>query len=373
MGLSIILIGYFLVSIYLSRELAAVLMISSLKYKLLYYIGYFTIAMSYILSRLLSTYSPNGFTDFIALLGGHAIPTTFYATIIIVMYKLVQFAYVRISGNEYLLQPRLAFYLLTAILLLINIYGVYNGTNHIVQTYEIKVDKSIPDTKIVMVSDLHFGKTTSIEYAHKLVADINAQQPDLVFLVGDIVDSDLESVVRKDLLSPLKNIKSKDGVYAVLGNHEYISQKPLEVIKMLKANNVTMLVDQHKQIGGRNLSLIGLNDIGRRSPDNKDEKTLQLILSAIPKTEAVVMLDHQPKRIALASKNGIDLAVSGHTHLGQYWPNNYVTKNIFLNDWGLKKFENMYSIVSCGYGNWGANMRIGSRVELVVINLQGNK
>lgn len=371
MGLSVIVIAYFLISIYLSRELAGVLGIKAIKYKLIYYPVYFTLSMSYILSRLLATYSPNDFTDVIALVGGHAIPTTFYATIILIVYKSIQFVYVKYSGQAQLLPPQFAFGLLVVVLLAINIYGVYNGTQHVTKVYDLEINKNIPDTKIVIVSDLHLGKTTSRAYAEQLVADINAQQPDLVFIVGDIIDSDLESVLRKDLLTPLSGIKSKDGVYAVLGNHEYISKRPMEIIKLLGANNIKMLVDQQQEIKGRNISLIGLNDIGRRSPDTRDEKTLQLLLSRIPSKNAVLLLDHQPKRIEIASRNGIDLATSGHTHKGQYWPNGYITQALFLNDWGLKKFEDMYSLVTCGYGNWGANMRMGSQVELVVVNLKG--
>lgn len=370
MGLSTIVIIYFLLSVYLSRELAAILGIQSIKYKLLYYSLYFTLAMSYILSRLLSSYSPNSFTDFIALIGGHAIPTTFYAIILLVTYKIIQFAYVKYSGQAQLLAPIYAFYLLASLLLIINLYGLYNGTQHVTKVYDIEIDKNIPATKIVMVTDLHLGKTTSRAYVQEMVASINQQHPDLVFLVGDIIDSDLESVLRKDLLSPLNTIQSKDGVYAVLGNHEYISKRPLEIIKLLGANNIKMLVDQSQEISGRNISLIGLNDIGHRSPDTRDEKTLQLLLSRIPEHNAVILLDHQPKRIAMASRNNIELAVSGHTHRGQYWPNGYISQQIFLNDWGLKKFANMYSLVSSGYGNWGANMRVGSRVEMVVINLK---
>lgn len=372
MGLSTIVIGYFLVSIYLSRELADVLGIKAIKYKLLYYPTYFILAMSYILSRLLATYSPNALTDVIAIIGGHAIPTTFYATLLLGVYKILQLIYVRYSGHNYLLPPKTAFYLLVTVLTIINIYGLYKGTEHITRVYDLEVNKNIPATKIVIVSDLHLGKTTSRAFSQQLVKSINAQQPDIVFIVGDIIDSDLESVLRKDLLTPLKDISSKDGVYAVLGNHEYISKRPNEIIKLLGANNIKMLVDQTYSIKGRNISLVGLNDIGRRYPDERDEKNLQLLLSEIPSSHANILLDHQPKRIAMASHNGVDLAVSGHTHKGQYWPNGYITKSLFLNDWGVKKFDNMYSLVTCGYGNWGANMRLGSQVELVVVNLAGN-
>ena len=371
MGLSTIVIIYFLVSIYLSRELAIVIGINSLKCKVLYYIVYFTLSMSYILSRLLATYSPNDFTDVIALIGGHAIPTTFYAALMVFGYKLAQFFYVKQSGQTHLLQPHIAFGLLVVILVAINVYGVYKGTQHVTKVYDLEVERVVVPTKLVIVSDLHLGKTTSHAYSQQLVADINAQQPDVVLIIGDIIDSDLESVLRKDLLTPLRYIKSKDGVYAVLGNHEYISKRPLEIIKLLGENNVKMLVDQSYSIKERNISLVGLNDIGRRSPDSRDEKTLQFFFFFVPSKDMAILLDHQPKRIAMASKNGIDLAVSGHTHRGQYWPNGYITQSLFLNDWGLKKFDNMYSLVTCGYGNWGANMRLGSQVELVVVNIKG--
>ena len=81
-------------------------------------------------------------------------------------------------------------------------------------------------------------------------------------------------------------------------------------------------------------------------------------------------MDHQPKNLIDTEKQGIDLQVSGHTHKGQLFPASFITNRIYELDYGYLKKNNSKIIVSSGYGTWGPPIRLGSRSEIVEINLK---
>lgn len=87
-------------------------------------------------------------------------------------------------------------------------------------------------------------------------------------------------------------------------------------------------------------------------------------------TKPVILLEHQPYELSIAQQLGVDLMVSGHTHHGQVFPGNLITKAIYENDWGYVKNGDMHSIVTSGFGFWGPPIRIGTRSELISIRVQ---
>jgi hypothetical protein len=76
-------------------------------------------------------------------------------------------------------------------------------------------------------------------------------------------------------------------------------------------------------------------------------------------------MDHQPVKLIEAEQNGVDLQLSGHTHHGQLWPFNFITKKVYELSWGYKKSRNTQYYVSCGVGTWGPPVRTGSRPEII--------
>lgn len=372
MGLSMIVIIYILVNAYLSYKLQLVLDIQSSFNRTCFYIAYFFITLSYIFARFFAQIYTGTFADILTMIGGYAIANTYYAALLVFSYKILKFiiGYIHPQLNNINAYTELK--LLIAVLLLINIYGQYNAAHPAVTTYNIHTDKQLPGgkLKIVAISDMHLGKITSPQFARQIVTDINSQQADIVFLIGDIIDSDLESIERKNLLADFNNIRSKYGVYAVFGNHEYIDRQPNHVKRLLTAQNINVLIDQSTIVADNSLLLVGLKDIGRANPA-ADQSLAKLITPDSTKYFSIV-LDHQPKRIKAAEEHKVNLIISGHTHRGQYFPNNYITQMMYLNDWGLKKFSDTISIVTCGYGNWGSHMRIGSKPELVVIEISNS-
>lgn len=87
----------------------------------------------------------------------------------------------------------------------------------------------------------------------------------------------------------------------------------------------------------------------------------------------MILLDHQPIDLKQAQDNGIDLQVSGHTHMGQIFPAHLITGQIYDLDWGLLIKDNYHLIVSSGFGTWGPPLRIGTSSGIVSITLKFNK
>jgi len=83
----------------------------------------------------------------------------------------------------------------------------------------------------------------------------------------------------------------------------------------------------------------------------------------------VILLDHQPLNLGESEKYGADLQLSGHTHNGQIWPLNHVTRWIYELSYGYLKKGNTHFIVSSGFGLWGPRIRSGSRSEVLLINI----
>ena len=81
------------------------------------------------------------------------------------------------------------------------------------------------------------------------------------------------------------------------------------------------------------------------------------------------MMDHTPFKLEEAENNGIDLQVSGHTHHGQLFPFNYLTKKIYEVSWGYKQKGNTHVYVSSGFGGWGPPVRVGTSPEIVNIKI----
>ena len=109
--------------------------------------------------------------------------------------------------------------------------------------------------------------------------------------------------------------------------------------------------------------------VGRKDLAEGNRETTASLLKDLDKTKPIIMLDHQPRELKEAEKAGVDILLSGHTHKGQLAPANLVTEILFENDGGYLKKQNLHSFVSSGFGTWGPPLRIGSRSEVMVINI----
>nr|WP_100334104.1 metallophosphoesterase [Bacillus alkalisoli] len=242
--------------------------------------------------------------------------------------------------------------------------GLYNAYSPIVQTYEVHIEKNTPTTErlqIVMASDMHFGVLSNRRHAARMVKEINALNPDLVVFPGDIVDDDIDPFVIQGIHEVLAQINAPLGVYISLGNHDKHSGPIEDLIVALERGNVKVLYDEAVMV------MEDIILIGRRDRTNRGRQDIASLTKDIPLDKTAILLEHQPYDLDVAQENGIDLILSGHTHLGQIFPGSLITRRIYENDWGYMKKDSLHSIVSMGYGFWGPPIRLGTRSEIVQI------
>lgn len=230
----------------------------------------------------------------------------------------------------------------------------------------ITIQKSIGDRhslRIVAISDLHLGYGIKEKELDSWVELINKENPDLILIAGDIIDSSLRPLVEGHYAESLRKLKAPMGVYACMGNHEYLSGQS-ESVQFIRDAGITLLRDASAEVDST------LYIVGRDDRMNSSRKTLEELVSNLDKTKPIILLDHQPYHLEEAENNGIDLQISGHTHQGQVWPISMVTKAMYEIDHGYKVKGNTNIYVSSGIGIWGGKFRIGTQSEYVVIDIK---
>lgn len=218
--------------------------------------------------------------------------------------------------------------------------------------------------KIIQLSDVHVGNTLKKEFVRELVTTVNAQNPDMVVITGDLVDLKVEEI--KEDLAPLKNLKSKHGTFFVLGNHEYF-HGAYESIAYLETLGIKALTNSSIMIEDK-FNLVGINDYfgyraGYLEPDVK--KAFENVDENLP----TIVLAHQPKMIKELRAYKPDLMLSGHTHGGQIFPFGLLVllDQPYLS--GLYHDNGTQVFVSKGTGFWGPAIRVLAESEIVEITI----
>jgi uncharacterized protein len=267
------------------------------------------------------------------------------------------FNYFKINNFNYL------FSLLVIAALVVSIYGIWNAFNPQLKNITVHI-KNLPanwqNKKIVYISDLHLGAVNQLGFMKKVNALINAQDADLVLIGGDYFDGTCERLT--DLASPLTEMKSKNGIYFINGNHEsYIDGN---VDQILANVGVHVLKNEITEING--LNIIGADF----TTDFGNKATVEELLKKVNPDGANIFLYHEPRYVNQAKAAGIKLQLAGHTHDGQQLPFNFFTWLIYGKyDSGFYT-EGDYNIyTSTGVGTWGPPMRIGNTPEVVAITL----
>jgi len=228
-----------------------------------------------------------------------------------------------------------------------------------------------PALRIVAASDIHLGTIIGERRLRALVERINALTPDVVLFPGDIVDEDLAPVIRGNLGETLRGIRAPRGVFAVTGNHEFIGGAG-PACEYLTAHGITMLRDSAVRIEG-GVTIVGREDRSAAAFGGVRRKSLDDLMAGVDTSFPVILMDHQPFGLREAVGKGIDLQLSGHTHHGQLWPLNFITKRVYEVSWGEKEIGGTRFYVSCGVGTWGPPVRTGNRPEILLIRLQASE
>jgi predicted MPP superfamily phosphohydrolase len=263
---------------------------------------------------------------------------------------------------------KIIYFLVTLIITsVISISGFRRFSNPEIVDLSLKLSyhkKEINRMNIIAASDLHLGKLVRRERLAAWTEMINEEKPDLILLVGDIFDHTFLPKESDGIITELTKLKAKYGVYAVPGNHEYYFNinKSLDY---LERSGIKVLRDTTVVIDNR-LTLAGRDDA-----HNRKRKTVELLLTDADTSLPVILMDHQPVDLHSSVKNKIDLHISGHTHNGQIFPGNYIAKLKWELVYGYRKVENSNFYVTSGLGLSFIPIRIGTRSEIVRINLTG--
>lgn len=242
-------------------------------------------------------------------------------------------------------------------------YGVLRGPRVKRVTVPLaKLPRSAHGFRIAVVSDVHLGPILGRGFAQKVVDTINATQPDLIAVVGDLVDGTV-----KDLgpaAAPLAGLRARHGAYFVTGNHEYFSgaEQWVEEVRRL---GLIPLENARTELPG--FDLAGVNDVqGEREGQGPDH---ELALGDRDPARACVLLAHQPVQIHEAVRYDVDLQLSGHTHGGQLWPGTFLAAAANPTVAGLERYGDTQLYVTQGAGAWGPPTRVGAPSDITVIEL----
>jgi hypothetical protein len=232
------------------------------------------------------------------------------------------------------------------------------------------LDPALDGFRIVTFSDGHLSSTYGGRRFERLVEIVNAQQPDVVAIVGDLVDGSVEEL-REDV-APLADLVSEQGVFFVTGNHEYFVDTRAW-LRHLPTLGVDVLRNERVSLtrGRAAVDLAGIDDrTAARSGLPGHGADLDAALDGRDDATPVVLLAHQPFMVDQAAAAGVDLQLSGHTHGGQLWPFDYAIRLDQPAVDGLSQHGDTQLYVTRGAGYWGPAVRVGARPEITVVELR---
>ncbi len=360
---------YSILNFYIGKVIFKGLRITTNLSPLPFWIVFCTLASSYIVSMAMTKYLPQSISNFLSFIGSYWLSLLMYGSLFFPILGLINLILKKsslLNNKIYTIET----VLMTTVFILFIIIGSYNANNSYVKSFDIDIEKdTLKDPlNIVMVSDLHLGNIVKNNKLKTMVNEINELNPDLVIIAGDIIDSDITPFLNHNMAIEFSNIKSKYGTFAALGNHDILTKEEDNIVNILEENSVTVLRDESILINDE-FYIIGRDDITVNRYGNKDRATLEDLTKNLDSSKPLIVIDHNPQYINESLNANIDLQLSGHTHRGQIIPGNLVTNKIFEVHYGYLKKDNLNVVVSSGYGTWGPPIRLGSRSEIVQINL----
>jgi uncharacterized protein len=244
---------------------------------------------------------------------------------------------------------------------LIGSYSVINASSVGVRSIDIHSSKIAIPVRLVQLSDLHIGAIHGENYLGKVVAKVNELKPDAVVITGDLLEG--EKRYGSDEFKILDTVGAK--MFFVTGNHEMYAGID-QTRKILDGLSVDFLSNREESM------LLNSNKFTFVGVDYSDDNTvLGKVVDKLSLDTASynILLYHRPSGFRYARERGFDLMLAGHTHRGQIFPFNLLVWIFERPVYGLSKMDGGYVYVSSGTGTWGPPMRLGSRNEIVLINI----
>jgi len=228
-----------------------------------------------------------------------------------------------------------------------------------------RLPREMDGFRIVQISDLHLGPTLGRDWCAGVVERVNALNPDLIAITGDVIDGVVEDL--RDDVEPLRDLRAPQGVFFCTGNHEYYFG-PEAWCEYLPKLGIRVLRNERVAVGG--FDLVGIDDYRSRGMAAGHGPDLAKALAGRSPDREVVLLAHQPVAVLEAASHDVGLQLSGHTHGGQMWPFHYLVKIAQPYVAGLVNHKGTMLYVNQGTGFWGPPIRIGSYAEITHVTLR---
>jgi predicted MPP superfamily phosphohydrolase len=256
--------------------------------------------------------------------------------------------------------------LLFSAALVIGLYGVVNATWTRITRTTVRL-ANLPAAwrgrRAALISDVHLGHVRNGSFLRRLVARILREQPDAVFVAGDLYDG--TAIDARRAAEPLTKLKAPHGVYFVAGNHEQFGDDS-KYLGAIAAAGVRVLSNEKVEVEG--LQIVG---VPYRNATQDGHLASVLCDIRLDPDRASILLTHAPDHPEIAEAAGVSLQLSGHTHLGQFIPWTWIARRMYRQFvYGLSRIGKMQIFTSSGVGTWGPPLRLGSSPEIVMLEFQ---
>ena len=339
------------------------------EYRYIFLTVFFLLFSVYPVSNLLGERNTGLSGQIISAAGNYLLPFFLYLFLLVLLTDLlllVNLIFKIVPGEK--IRKRsfrgAVFVLIISLPVIIVIAGIINFNTIRISEYKITTDgksSRISRLRIAFVSDFHLQEGTPAWFVEKFTDKISTINPDLILFGGDIVEGDREGEKLKEYEKLLSGITTKYGVFGVLGNHEHYARQ--DKGSFFRLAGIEILSDSAVVID-HSFILAGRNDSHFRARKSAEE-----LLKTVPDTLPLIVADHRPTEIDQISKTSADIVLSGHTHDGQLFPINLITRRVYELSYGHMKKGKTDFFVSSGIRLWGPPVRTAGKSEIMVIDV----
>jgi predicted MPP superfamily phosphohydrolase len=241
--------------------------------------------------------------------------------------------------------------------------GLVNHQRLQLREYTIDIPRKaskLSQLRIVFVADIHLNAITADDLLERLVLKINAAKPDIVLIGGDVLEGDRPDEDTRGYEAQFRRIQAKYGIYGAPGNHD---RRVAERTRFFENAGIHLLFDSVQRIDD------AFYVVGRSDSRSRERKSVRDLLHPIRDNLPVILLSHRPVDFDNVSRSTADVQFSGHTHNGQVFPANFVTRYQNELSWGYMKKRQTHFFVTSGVQLWGPPVRTAGVAEIMVINL----
>jgi uncharacterized protein len=240
--------------------------------------------------------------------------------------------------------------------------GAYINNHPRIHNYAIEIPRkssTLRELTIAFAADFHLKDTTNPRVLERFAAKVAAARPDIVLFGGDMVDGDRQDEKLEMFEAVFRRLTPKYGVFGVAGNHDSRAASRT----FFEKAGIRFLQDAVEKIDDA-FYLVGRNDARSRGRAPVGD-----LLKGRDADLPIIVLDHRPTDLDAISRAGADIQLSGHTHNGQLFPINIITRGQYELAWGYKKKGATHVFVTCGIQTWGPPVRTAGVSEILVIKV----